>query len=160
MPITIASDKITFTDTSTLSTGFISTEQIIDNAVTNEKLATDAIANIEYSQLPQAMKSNISRGYASMDRITGAFDAYGSFNILAIADTSTKIKTVTFINPLQTNRYIVLCSTMCQSGETSYQAQPLWQIEENQTISQFIINNYDETARNFTRINFVVFEEE
>lgn len=52
MPVTIASDKITFTDNTSLSTGFITinTNQIVDSAVTAEKINNGAIIPSKLSQ--------------------------------------------------------------------------------------------------------------
>lgn len=43
MPITVASDKITFTDNTSLSSGIIGTEQLAAGAVTTQKIANNAI---------------------------------------------------------------------------------------------------------------------
>lgn len=150
----------------TVKTDSIDSTHLKSNSVTTSKIASDTV---RYSQLAswqtlsasptlsaEAVTQRVAKAWGSIEKVGGTFTAYNSFNVLSVTDGGTKRKTVQFITPLNSNKYVVFITWMYVNGETSYVTVSPG-IEENQTTSQFIINHYDETQP-YTRINFVVFD--
>lgn len=164
------------TDSTTVDLTWINSTRTLsadvkDNSITSSKIASNSV---RYSQLAawqslsatptlsaEAVQPRLAKAWGSVNiygTVTLAtLSAYNYFNVFSVTDTSTRTKSVQFVTPMNSNKYVVYLTAMCSSGETGYiTIEPM--VEENQTTTGFVINHYDETARSYTRVNFIVFD--
>lgn len=157
-------------DTSTVDLTWTSNTRTLKADVINDSIRYSHLASWQtLSASPtlsaEAVQPRIAKAWGSFNKNTGVFTEYNSFNVLSVADTSVVEKTVTFITPMKSDKYIVLLSytypDLQYPGNPSipYSGYSLVVpgVRKTQTASQFKVYHYNEEQTSL-EIRFVVYD--